>query len=134
MTNDADSLIETNIADVWIDTERIIHIRFKASEQHGIAEARGIVQAHNQLANGTPCPVLADIQAVKVGADRAARKYYVSEESARYKTGMAMVVSSPMQRMLGNIFFKLNRPPYPTRLFNRQQDAIQWLKSLEGEA
>ena len=131
---DAQHRIETTIADIWIDTERIIHIEFKASDQHGIEEARGIVDAHNQLANGTPCPVLADIQAVTVGADRAARKHYVSDESSRYKTGMAMLVASPMQRMLGNIFFKLNRPPYPTRLFNRKQEAIQWLKSLEGQA
>ena len=66
---DAQHRIETTIADVWIDTERIIHIEFKASDQHGIEEARGIVDAHNQLANGTPCPVLADIQSVTVGAD-----------------------------------------------------------------
>ena len=130
---DAQRHIETTIADVWIDTERIIHIEFKASDQHGIEEARGIVAAHNQLANGTPCPVLADIQSVTVGADRAARKHYVSDESSRFTTGMAMLVASPMQRMLGNIFFKLNRPPYPTRLFNGKQEAIQWLKTLEDQ-
>ena len=132
--DDSEKRIETEVADVWIDTERIIHIEFKATDQHGIAHAKDIVHAHNELANGESCLVFADIQAVKVGADRAARKYYVSEESARYKTGMAMLVGSPMQRMLGNIFLKLNRPPYPTRLFNQKQAAIQWLKSLEVEA
>jgi hypothetical protein len=42
-----------------------------------------------------------------------------------------MLVSSPMQRMVGNIFFKINRPPYPTRLFSQQTDALQWLRELE---
>ena len=125
--------IEIQVADLWIDTERIIHIRFKPTVKHGIEEARSVVEAHNQLASGTPRLVLADIQSVTVGADRAAREHYVSEESSKYKLGMAMLVASPMQRMLGNIFFKINRPPYPTRLFSREEEALQWLRDL-GEA
>ena len=114
-----------------MDEERIVHIHFKATEQHGLAEARVIVDTHNSLAEGTPCPVLADIQEVTIGADREARTHYVSDESARYKTGMAMVVRTPMQRMLGNLFFKINRPPYPTRLFNEEDEAIEWLRGLD---
>ena len=123
--------IETPVASLWIDEEKIIHIRFKATDQHGLEEARIVVSAHNQLASGKSCAVLADIQEVTVGADRAARVHYVSEESSKYKLGMAMLVNSPMQRMIGNIFFKLNRPPYPTRLFSQQTDALQWLRELE---
>jgi hypothetical protein len=123
--------IDTPVARLWIDGDRVIHIHFKPTDKHGIDEARSVVSAHNQLAAGSQCPVLADIQHVTVGANRDAREYYVSEESSRYKTGMAMIVSSPMQRMLGNIFFKINRPPYPTRLFSRQADALKWLHELE---
>jgi len=125
-------LIETTVARLWIDADKVIHIQFKPTDKHGIDEARSVVSAHNQLAAGSQCPVLADIQDVTVGADRDAREYYVSEESSRYKTGMAMLVNSPMQRMLGNIFFKINRPPYPTRLFSRQVDALEWLHELEN--
>jgi len=126
-----DSPIETEIADFWIDEEGIVHIRFKPTARHGIDEARIVVDTHNALAKGTACPVLADIQDAMTGADRAVREHYISEESARYKTGMAMVVRSPIQRMMGNIFFKLSRPPYPTRLFSQQSEAIEWLRGLE---
>ena len=126
--------ISTDIANLWIDAQRIIHIRFNENPSHGIAEAKAIVEAHNQLAGGTPTCVLADIRAVKVGANREARKYYVSPESAEYKTAMAMLVSSPIQRMLGNIFLKLNRPPYPTRIFNQEPAALRWLTAIEQEA
>ena len=122
--------IETEIADIWIDSERIIHMNFKDSEYHGIDEAKSITKAHNLLADGTPCPVLANIQSVSVGADRYARKHYVSEEGSSMKTAMAMVVKSPVQRMLGNIFVKINRPPYPTRLFSKKQDAVVWLMEV----
>ena len=129
-----ETTIEIQIADLWVDSECIIHIRFKPTDAHGINEARSVVAAHNQLASGQPCLVLADIQNIKVGANRAARAFYVSEESSQYKLGMAMLVTSPMHRMLGNIFLKLNRPPYPTRLFSQEDDALQWLRDLEASA
>ena len=122
--------IETPVADLWMDQEGIVRIRFKPTTAHGSAEASGVVKAHNELAADVPCLVLADIQDVTVGANRAARQHYVSSESSKYKLGMAMLVQSPMQRMLGNIFLRINRPPYPTRLFSREQEALQWLREV----
>jgi hypothetical protein len=121
------------IADIWLDQEQITHMHFKPTVRHGIEEARQIVEAHNALVNGKKTPVLADLREITVGADRLARKYYVSEESSRYKLGMAMLVTSPVQRMLGNLFMKLNKPPYPTRLFKEEEEAMDWLRSLEEE-
>ena len=90
-------------------------------------------RAHNRLADGVRTPVLADLREVKLGANREARSHYVSDESAEFKSGMAMLVSSSMQRMVGNIFLKLNRPPYPTRLFREETAAVQWLKQLSED-
>ena len=122
--------IETTVADLWMDTEGLIHIHFKPTTAHGAAEACEVVEAHNELAAGVPCLVLANIQGVTVGANRAARQHYVSPVSAKYKLGMAMLVQSPMQRMLGNIFLRINRPPYPTRIFSHEQEALQWLRGI----
>ena len=132
MENDT-NIIVTEIADLWMDSQQIIHIRFKESQRHGLAEAVEIVRAHNQLAGGTRTPVLADLRSVKLGANREARSHYASDESAEFKSGMAMLVSSSMQRMVGNIFLKLNRPPYPTRLFREEATALQWLKQLSED-
>jgi len=122
--------IQTSIAEVWRAANGVIHILFTSDGTHSLPEAKEIVAAHNALAEGRPRPVLADIRGVQQGANLAARKYYVSDESARYKSGMAMLIRSPLQRMLGNIFFKLNRPPYPSRLFSDEEDAMAWLLSL----
>lgn len=40
----------------------------------------------------------------------------------------AIVVQSAWQMHLGRIFMLLFRPPYPTRLFVSEHDAIEWLK------
>jgi hypothetical protein len=73
--------------------------------------------------------VLADISAVRAGADRLARNHYVSEEGSRLKTAMAMVTQSPFQRMVGNFFFRMNQPPYPSRIFRDQHEAMVWLQA-----
>lgn len=40
----------------------------------------------------------------------------------------AMIVQSAWQMHLGRIFMLLYRPPYPTRLFVSEREAIEWLK------
>jgi hypothetical protein len=125
--------IEMAIADIWIDAEKITWMRFKQTDRHSIEEAQQVVNAHNALANGVKTPVLADLREITTGADRQARQYYVSEESSRCKLGMAMLVSSPLQRMLGNLFMKLNSPPYPTRLFKEEVAALIWLRALQAQ-
>jgi hypothetical protein len=120
-------VIDLPIARIWMDSDRVVHMVFKAESAHGVEEARQVVQAHDTLADGTPCPVLADITAVTAGADRAAREFYVSPEGSHSKTAMAMVTTSPFQKMLGNFFFRMNKPPYPSRMFNDAGSALSWL-------
>ncbi len=115
------------IGEGWLDESGVIWIRFEQSEEHTIEDAREVVSLHNELAAGRPRPIIADIRGTTTGADREAREHYVSEESARLKTAMAMLVTSPVQRMLGNFFFRMSRPPYPTRLFSSEQKALSWL-------
>ena len=131
-SQDMSEPIEISVATLSIDENRVVHIVFKPTEKHDIEDAHQIVDSHNQLAQGKPCPVLADLRNIHVGADRPARKHYASETSAQFKTAMAMVVDSSLQRMFGNIFFLMNRPPYPTRIFNGMDEAAEWLKDYPG--
>ncbi len=125
-------MVELSVADVWVNEGGVIWMRFKPCEVHTLEDAIAVVETHNTLAGETPAPVIADIREVSVGADRQAREYYVSEESSRLKLGMAMLVKSPMQRMLGNVFFRINRPPYPSKMFSDEAKALVWLDSLRG--
>jgi hypothetical protein len=126
-------IIRTGIADVWMDSEQITHMHFKPTERHDLEDAQEVVKAHNSLTNGVKTPVLADLRNVTTGANRQARKYYCLEESCKSKLGMAMLVQSPVQRMLGNLFVKINKPPYPTRLFLDEKEALIWLRAIPHE-
>jgi len=117
--------------DVWKDDEGFVRVLFKPCPRHGLAEAKAIVDAHNRLSDGRKCGVLADLSGITTGADREARNHYVSDEGSRLKLGMAMLTPKPLERMLGNVFFRMNRPPYPCRMFQTEPEAVAWLKTLQ---
>jgi hypothetical protein len=42
------------------------------------------------------------------------------------------VVSSPVSRVIGNVYLRLNRSSTPTRLFTGENDAVAWLGETGG--
>jgi hypothetical protein len=40
-----------------------------------------------------------------------------------------MLIDSPLGVVIGNFFLKVNRPPYPLRLFRNEREAEQWLRA-----
>lgn len=123
---------QLEVADVFRGPDGVVRIQFHPVKKHGIEQAKQVVEAHNALACEVPCGVLADLTAVTTGADKQAREYYIGPEASRLKTAMAMVVGSPLQRMLGNIFLKISRPPYPSQLFADEGSALLWLKTFDA--
>ena len=119
-----------DIVEAWTGENEIIWIRFNETGQHGIDEAKCVVDAHEQISGPTKARIMADLRGLKTGADRHGRAYYISEQAARYKLCMAMLVGSPLQKIIGNIFIRVSRPPYPTKLFTTEEDANLWLMSF----
>ena len=117
-----------------MDEQEIIWLRFKEIGVHGIEEAKDVVDAHEQISGPVKARVLSDLRGLRTGADRHARAYYISERGARYKLCMAMLVDSPLQSIIGNIFIRVSRPPYPTKLFTNEEEAVAWLQSFDAEA
>jgi hypothetical protein len=43
---------------------------------------------------------------------------------------VAVVVDSPMSKIIGNIYLGLNKPITPSRLFTDEKDAVEYLKQF----
>jgi hypothetical protein len=41
---------------------------------------------------------------------------------------MAIVTTSPVARMIANLFFGLKPPPYPAKMFTNEKEAVEWIK------
>ncbi len=64
---------------------------------------------------------------------KEARDYFANERTASIQRATALLIGSPVSRVIGNFFMGLNRPVSPTRLFTDPQKAIQWLHTFSAD-
>jgi hypothetical protein len=92
-----------------------------------LERAQCLLRAGLTLIGGQPRPTFVHMQEV-ARVDREARAYFASDEYLTLSSQTALIVGSPVSRVIGNFFVGLNRPKYPIRLFNEEAPAIAWLK------
>jgi len=79
-----------------------------------------------------PRPVFADSRKMR-SADILSMRYAAGPETASLGTRLAILVGSPVSRMIGSVFLGLAKPPYPTRLFTSEDAAVAWLRAASAE-
>ena len=73
-----------------------------------------------------PMPLLVDFARAS-GQSMESRKYY-AEKSVQWCSKAALLVRSPVSRVIGNIYMGLNKPIVPTRMFTDEEKAMEWLR------
>ena len=121
--------IATETGRVWLGEDGIIRSVANANSEETLPTAKANIAAIAHVAGGVPRPVLVDLTGVK-SISRDARAYYTSEEAATHYTAAAMLVGSPLSRVIGNFYIGLNRLPKPTRLFTAEDGALEWLSGF----
>jgi hypothetical protein len=53
---------------------------------------------------------------------------FVSEQLTEITKAMAIISTSPLSRMVANLFFGLKPPVYPVKFFSNEVDAKAWIK------
>lgn len=94
-----------------------------------LEDARENLETVRQFGNGKLVPVLVDIRDAK-GASKECRAYFASEEAAKIQSACALLVASPLSRLIGNFFIGLNKTKFPTKLFSNEAEAMDWLKNF----
>lgn len=82
----------------------------------------------SEMIKNEPLPLLCDLTNV-VKMSQECRQWFAGKEHAETFSKAALIVTSPISRIIGNFFLGLNKPLKPTRLFTNKEDAIKWLKS-----
>ena len=45
-------------------------------------------------------------------------------------SALALIVGSPLSRIIGNFFLSVNKPLYPARLFDNEASGLAWLQAI----
>ena len=122
---------ETPTAVMWLGDDGMFRICGRPGSVHGADEAGENVEAIPTEVRDRPLPLLADVRHVK-SVSRKAREIY-RDKRYNHALAVAILVGSPLSRMIGNIFLGLSRLDAPTRLFTSEGDALRWLRRFLPE-
>lgn len=93
-------------------------------------DARENIRAlESLLEEGQRYPVLIDYRPMK-SMERGARTFYAGPEATRAMSAVALIVDSPLSRIIGTFFMGLNKSSVPTRLFTSETEALAWLRQF----
>lgn len=93
-----------------------------------LEEGRESTRIVSEMVGSYPLPMLCDLTNV-ITMTKDCRQHFAGPEHAAVFTKCALIVSSPIAKIIGNFFLGANRPLRPTRLFTNRVDALDWLKN-----
>ena len=127
--------VETSTQKLFWDSENeIVHCEL-FGDQTAEELAKENVDAQESIRDGlnkVKTRVLIDMTAI-TEISKEARDYFANERTASIQRATALLISSPVSRVIGNFFMGLNKPITPTRLFTDPDKAIQWLHTYSDD-
>ena len=85
------------------------------------------VKARIKLSAGMSYPFFVNLYNVR-STTKDAREFLSTPEANVNIVAAAMLINSPVQRIMGNFFLAVNKPQIPLKLFTSTENAIEWLQ------
>ncbi|MBA3682525.1 MAG: STAS/SEC14 domain-containing protein [Bacteroidetes bacterium] len=119
--------VELSLFWTWMGDDGICRTKAKPLAEITLKEAMENSLAVTNMFKDKKFPLLVDARSVK-SMEKEARKYFSTNGRATRINSMAIMVKSPLSRVIGNFFMGLNKPLIPARLFDDENMAVEWLK------
>lgn len=107
----------------------LIRAVFLPGAEVTLADAKENIALTARLTAGRRLPACIDLRRLR-SQSAEARAYLAGPEADAVSLAVALVVSSPLSRMIGNFYLGFNRPNVPTRLFDDEASALTWLEKF----
>lgn len=121
--------IEVTCFYTWMGSDGIARTKIKPGAEVQLEHARENSAAVSSLYHGIKFPLLIDSRGIK-SMTKDARNQFTTKGRESYTTAFAIIIDSPLSRIIGNFFMGINKPAVPTRLFDNERDAEIWLKKI----
>lgn len=117
----AESIFETTL-----DPRGFILSRVAPLAEIDLEHARENSQTVREISGDQVYPILVDIRKIR-SISKEARDHFAMRDRKPGVIAIAMLVSSPLSRIIGNFFLGLNQPAVPTRMFTDRDMAERWI-------
>jgi hypothetical protein len=117
----------TSTARIWLAEDGIAHWQTLPGTEETLGTIREGTAALWQISGRRAAPLLVDLGGAR-SISKEARTFLEGAEAAEIVAAVALLVSSPVSRMIGNFMIHINRPQRPLQLFGTEGKALTWLK------
>ncbi|MET3172818.1 UNVERIFIED_ORG: hypothetical protein ABIB52_000646 [Arthrobacter sp. UYCu721] len=117
--------VEGGKGTVELRAGKVIHLAWMNNVRIEAANVHAAMAAVNKVGNGSEYPMLVDM-ATTDSVSRQARSVFSNPCAA---SRIALLGSSPVDRVLANWTLAVQNLPCPTRFFNSRTEAMKWLLS-----
>lgn len=118
---------DTKTAVIHLSDDGLVIVRIRDGARQSLADAKTNLAAASSETAGRRRPLLVDIRTAQP-LDADARHHYSGQTLVDNFSAMALLVeSSPLGRMMGNVYLRIARPGIPTQLFIDEPRAVLWL-------
>ena len=97
-----------------------------STEEHNLTHAKENSEVVMRVSNGKKYPLFIDISRCK-SITRDARTHYARKQVGEGVSAIALLIDSPVSKVIGNMFLGFSKPKHPLKLFNSEPNAIEWL-------
>lgn len=121
-------MIETRIFYTSLEKDGYLLTRVKPGSEILLQDAKDNTAAVIEVSGGIVLPLLVDLREIK-SITKEARDHFSMRGRKPNVSAVAMLIRSPVSRVIGNFFISFNNPVVPTRLFSMEKSAIEWVKN-----
>lgn len=114
---------------LWLRPDGIVAMVYDPGIATNLEDAIAAVEAMTRLTRGRRSPLLVNLHGAGP-QDRPARAEFARRDDV--VSAVALIVDTPLSRILGNFYLSVNKPIAPTRLFDDEAAAVAWLLESVG--
>ena len=128
-------MIELDFCTVRRLDYNIIHAQYVDGAHLELDDAKKLIAAYEELAQGDKVFSLADVSGGKNMTLDSDAQQLMSREGKFIKEGniiaTGVVLNSLAIRMVARFFIRFHKPVYPMKIFSTKEEAIKWFKTFD---
>ncbi len=121
---------KTSHGEVWMDEEGILYQDYSPGTELQLEDSLEELKIYRTtFCEEEKRPIIVDLSNIKT-VSKESRDIYTSEEMGDTISAAALIVSNPVNRIMGNFYMGINKTKMPVRMFSGTRDAKHWLKDF----
>jgi hypothetical protein len=106
----------------------ILHTHI-SEKDYGLGELMRLVPIIGKMTNLKAVPMLITLDE-NASPSHETRHFWAKKDTCPYTSAEAYIAQNFAHKLIGNFYLKFNKPGRPTRIFDTEREAFQWLQTF----